>query len=279
MTFNLLLKYSPLVVSTLHGYLAARLTLWLIFHPRRPLRLFGWQLPFTPGLVPRQRETFIAAFATLVSARLLDIEAIGDEILRLDLKPEIGEYARSEYIHHSRQESTRQVIVDHLRERLYHLRDSVETRLEIARALRTIVEAEFEKSLGTLRRLVTTYFLDDELINRLIGRSIDRLAESIAESIYIRSTIEQALSQVPETILQQVGGDGQSEAMRRFIESLGRKLDWRDLIIRRLAALTGEDIEKIIRQSANREIRALIRLGTAGGLLVGTIQTLLNLLG
>jgi uncharacterized membrane protein YheB (UPF0754 family) len=278
MTFDLLIKYSPLILSTLHGYLAARLTLWLIFHPRRPLRLFGRRLPFTPGLVPRQRQVFIAGFANIVAERLLNIEAIGEEILRIDLKPEIGAYARSEYLHHSQQASTQAIIVDHLRERLYHLRDSVETRWEIARALRSIIEAEFEKSLGAMRRLVTAYFLDDELIYRLIGRSIDQLAESIAESIYVRSTIEQTLSQVPESIFQQVGGGSQSKAIRSLVESLSEKLDLRELIVRRFEALTGEEIETIIRQGAAREIRGLIRLGTVGGLLVGAVQTLLNLL-
>lgn len=276
MTFDLLIKLSPLVIATLHGYLAAWLTLKMVFHPRRPVFLFGRKLPFTPGLVPKQRERFIEGFSTVIADRILNIEAITDEIMQLNIESEITAIARSEYLHHSKSESTMHVIVEHIKERLYHLRDSVETRWEIARSMRQIIEAEFERRLGVMRRVVTGYFLDDELIYRIVGISINQMAESIAESLYVRSTIEQTMSQIPETIFQQAGASGQSTAIQTFMKALKEKLDLRAMIIRRLNALSSEEIEALIMESASREIRAMIRLGTAVGLVVGILQTALN---
>ncbi len=271
-----LIILTPIVISTLHGYLAARMTLLLLFHPRREIILFGRRLRYTPGLIPKQRRAFIDGFAMVIVDRLLDIEAIADEIASLNLEAEIGEIAHREYLHPTKSEPTIRIIVEHIRERLYHLRDSIETRWEIARSLRPIIEAEFERRLGFLRRTVAGYFLDDELIYRLVGSSIERLAESIAESLYVRNTIEQAMSQLPRAIFQQSGATGQSAAIRSLLQTLRERIDLREMIIHRLDTLSAEEIERIIREKSAPEISALVRLGTCVGLGIGLLQAAFN---
>jgi uncharacterized membrane protein YheB (UPF0754 family) len=275
MNLELLIKLSPLVVATLHGYGAAWLAVRMLFRPRHPVYLFGWQLPLTPGMLPKEREHFIEALSSVIAERLLDIETIADELMKLNLHQEITTLAEREYLHHTQSESTIRVIAEHLRERLYHLRDSVEARWEITRALRKIIEQEMEERFSLLRRLATSYFLDDEALYRIVGDSINKLAEQIADSLYVRTTISQAMAQVPEKLLSG-GSMVQASSISSFVMTLSQRLDFRSILIHRLTALSNEDIEQLVMDTAGREIRAIVWFGAGIGFVVGVAQTLIN---
>src|ERR671930_382464 len=111
MSVELLIKLSPLLVATLHGYGAAWLAVKMLFRPRHPIYLLGWRLPLTPGMLPKERDHFIEALSTVIAERLLDVETITDEIMKLGLEAEITSIARREYLHHSQSESMIQVVV------------------------------------------------------------------------------------------------------------------------------------------------------------------------
>jgi uncharacterized membrane protein YheB (UPF0754 family) len=275
MSLDLLIKLSPLLIATLHGYGAAWLAVRMLFRPRRPLYLFGRQLPLTPGMLPKEREHFIEALSTVIAERLLDVETITDEIMKLDLESEITSIARGQYLHRSQSESTIRVILEHLRERLHHLRDSVEARWEITRALRLIVEAEINRRFSLIRRLVADYMLDEDTLYKIVGDSIDQLAERIVESLYVRTTIAQAMAQIPETIFQP-GTTTQTAAVGSFVTLLSQRLDLRAILMRRLSALSNEAIEQLIMETAGREIQAIVWFGAGIGLIVGVAQTLIN---
>jgi uncharacterized membrane protein YheB (UPF0754 family) len=275
MNIELLIKLSPLLIATLHGYGAAWLAVRMLFRPRRPFYLLGRRVPLTPGMLPKEREHFIEALSTVIADRLLDVETITDEIMKLNLEPEITSIARREYLHHSQSESTIQIIVEHLRERLHHLRDSVETRWEIARALRRIVETEINRSFGLLRRLVADYLLDDETLYRIVGNSIDQLADRIVESLYVRTTIAQTMAQIPDSIFQ-TGTTTQDSAVNTFVTTISQRLDLRSILMKRLNALSNEAIEQLIMDTAGREIKAIVWFGAGIGFVVGIVQTVIN---
>lgn len=275
MNIDLLIKLSPLLVATAHGYIAAWLAVRMLFRPRYPIYIFGRRIPLTPGMLPKERDHFIEALSTVIAERLLDVDTISEEILQLDLEPEITSIAHREYLHHSQSESTISLVTEHLRERLYHLRDSAETRWEIVRSLRSIVETEIGRRFTLLRRIVTEYFLDDEALYRIVGESIDQLADRIVENLYVRTTIAQAMAQVPESILAE-GSMNRSQSINHFISILSNRLDIKALLMKRLSALSNEAIEDLIMDTAGREIRAIVWFGAGIGLIVGVVQTLIN---
>lgn len=274
---ELLVKLSPLVVATLHGYGAAWLAVRMLFRPRRPKYLFGWRLPLTPGMLPKERERFIDALSRVVSERLLDVETITDEISKLNLESEITTLARREYLAHSQSDSTIKLVAEHLRERLHHLRDSVEARSEIARALRGILETEIGRRFNFLRRFVADYFLDEQALDRIVGDSINQLADRIVDSLYVRTTIAQAMAQIPDSIFRP-GPEASMTAVNQFVTVISQRLDFRAILANRLNALSNEDIEQLVMETAGREIRAIVWFGAGIGLVVGVAQTLINFL-
>lgn len=277
MDAELLIKLSPLVVATLHGYGAAWLAVRMLFRPRKPVFLFGYRLPLTPGMLPKEREHFIDALSTVIGQRLLDVETLSVEIAKLNLESEITTIARREYLDHSQRETTIGAIVEHLRSRLMHLRDSDELRTQVTSGLRKVVEDEISRRFNLLRRLVIDYLLDDKALDRIVGDSIEQLAMAVAESSYVRTTIAQAMAQIPDTLFAQGAGTSVA-AINQFVRLLGERLDVRSILKARLSELSNEAIEQLIMDTAGREIRAIVWFGAGIGLVVGVIQTLINFL-
>lgn len=274
MNLRLLINLSPLLVATLHGYGAAWLAVRMLFRPRHPIHVFGWRLPLTPGLLPKERERFISALSTVIAQRLLSIEVIADELMKLDLETEIAALARREYLNYTSNDTTVRIITEHLRERLAQLSSSEETKLQIVHGLREILDRETSNS-GFWKRLTVGYLMDEEILYRVVGSAMNYLAESVSESLYVRETISEAMIQLPQRLLS--GGSlVPSSAITSLVQTLSQRLDFQAILRNRLSGFSNEDIERLVLDTAGREIKAIVWFGAGIGLVVGIIQTLIN---
>jgi uncharacterized membrane protein YheB (UPF0754 family) len=274
MNLDLWIKLSPLLVATLHGYGAAWLAVKMLFRPQHPIYLFGRRLPLTPGMLPKERERFIAALSTAIGERLLNIEVIADELMKLDLGREIADLAQREYAHYTSNETVLRHVTEHLQQRLFLLSKEDDTKRSVARRLRQIIDRETEGS-GFLRRFVANHLLDEETLFGLTGKAIEALADGVSESAYFRETVSDALVQIPQKLLAG-GGLVSSNAVGGLVETLSRKLDVRTIMLQRLSAFSNEDIEQLVMDTAGAEIRAIVWFGAGIGLIVGIIQTAIN---
>ncbi len=274
MNLEYLIKLSPLLVATLHGYGAAWLAVKMLFRPLHPVYLFGRRLPLTPGMLPKERERFIAALSKAIGEKLLNIEVIADELMKLDLGREIAALAQREYANYTNNESVLRTVTDHLQQRLYLLSREEELKRSIVRRLRQIIDRETESS-GFLRRFAANHLLDEETLFGLTGKALEALADGVSESAHVRQTVSDALVQIPQKLL---AGNGlvSSTAIGSLVETLSRKLDVRTIMLQRLSAFSNEDIEQLVMDTAGAEIRAIVWFGAGIGLVVGVVQTLIN---
>lgn len=274
MDSELLIKLSPLLVATLHGYGAAWLAVRMLFRPRQPRYLFGRQLPLTPGLLPKERARFIAALSTSIADKLLNIEVIANELLKLDLETELQQLAEREFTAQANSETVLRALTAHLRERLLVLSHSEPDKRAIVRQLREMIERE-TRTAGFLRRLAANYFFDEAALYGGVGRALEGLAEAIAESDELRRVLSETLASLPRKLLK---GERlvSTNAVTSLIETLSRKLDVRAILWQRLNGFSNEEIEALVMETAGREIKAIVWFGAAIGLVVGIAQTLLN---
>lgn len=77
------------VVGGLIGYLTNKLAVWMLFHPKKQIRLLGLGLPLTPGLVVKNQEKLADAIGRAVSRDLLDSETLRSHFSELDLEEPI----------------------------------------------------------------------------------------------------------------------------------------------------------------------------------------------
>jgi uncharacterized membrane-anchored protein YjiN (DUF445 family) len=93
---NLLFWLIPPLVGAVIGYVTNAIAIKMLFRPHHALRIFGFRLPFTPGILPRRRHTLADSIGAMVQRELLTPEIVKARLHREDVREQIraavGEY-------------------------------------------------------------------------------------------------------------------------------------------------------------------------------------------
>lgn len=78
-TFKLLISIGLVVIGTIHGFGAAWLAIWMLFHPYKPAKLFGVTV-WPQGMIPRHREKLAQSIGHAVGNELVSQETVFDAL-------------------------------------------------------------------------------------------------------------------------------------------------------------------------------------------------------
>jgi uncharacterized membrane protein YheB (UPF0754 family) len=78
-TFKLLISIAIIVIATIHGYGAAWLAIWMLFHPYHPVKMFGMTV-WPQGMIPRHREKLAQSIGNAVGNELVSQETVFDAL-------------------------------------------------------------------------------------------------------------------------------------------------------------------------------------------------------
>src|SRR5205809_4667644 len=78
-TFKILISLAIIVIATVHGYGAAWLAIWMLFHPYKPVKLFGITI-WPQGMIPRHRAKLAQSIGNAVGNELVSQETVFDAL-------------------------------------------------------------------------------------------------------------------------------------------------------------------------------------------------------
>ena len=294
----------PPLIGAIIGYVTNAVAIKMLFRPFKEIRLFGIRLPFTPGILPRERKKLAESIGRMVEQELLTPgvlrERLAKEEVREKLEKTLGSY-------------TGQLLERPLS---YWLEDS-NVSLPLAELLKDFVNGEvFDSFLGeiikswVLGRSVTgkgdesfgqklrSHFRDlrgifvptakdllktgltREMKNSPLGKnsSYYRALESIIEK-YPNITTREFLS---------LGGPKKNmvdsfltlkiyETLDKNIDGALESVDVRVLVSDRINALDMPRVEKIILDVMAGQLKWINFFGAILGALIGLMQVLLSL--
>jgi len=84
-----LLLIVPPLVGAVIGYITNVVAIRMLFRPLNPIRIFGIRLPFTPGILPRQRNRLAQSIGAMVERELLTPEIVKQRLAREDVREKI----------------------------------------------------------------------------------------------------------------------------------------------------------------------------------------------
>jgi uncharacterized membrane protein YheB (UPF0754 family) len=94
MTGNLFLFILPWVlppiVGIVIGYVTNAIAIKMLFRPLKEIRILGIRLPFTPGIIPKQRYKLAESIGRMVSEQLITEEALRTRINSPDFQTALG---------------------------------------------------------------------------------------------------------------------------------------------------------------------------------------------
>jgi len=80
----------PPIVGALIGYVTNLVAIKMLFRPLREIRLFGFRLPFTPGILPRERAKLADSIGDMVERELLTAGVLRERLAKTEVRENIG---------------------------------------------------------------------------------------------------------------------------------------------------------------------------------------------
>ena len=79
----------PPLIGAVIGYITNDIAIRMLFRPHEAKYLFGRQIPFTPGIIPKEKGRLAASIGTTISANLMNQEVLEKHLLSKEMKDKI----------------------------------------------------------------------------------------------------------------------------------------------------------------------------------------------
>lgn len=285
----------PIAVGALIGYCTNYIAIKMLFLPRKEWRIGKHRVPFTPGVIPKNKTRLASAVGTAVSEKLLTENDIVESIKKSGVKDDVV----NRIIGYVMQDSTsaKEMIV------------KSGTEVNVSEATDRVSDALSDKILGGFQKIDMKTVISDvaensfsELLsNPLVAmlmnsNALDSVYEKIATAIadyinehgkellvpMVRQEMDGMLSASLKSNLEQINVDEAyirkllENTIDRFIENNAPKLiDYikiKDIVEEKINQMNVKELEDLVMSVMKNELQAVVNLGAVIGAVIGIIN-------
>lgn len=292
-------------VGAVIGYITNDIAIRMLFRPHQAKYIMGIHVPFTPGIIPKEKARIAGAIGKAVSENLMNREVLEKSLLSDDMLKKISN-AIDEFVttQSGNDETIEQFALHYL-----SCDDINAMRSDVTGGIVKLVTAKLQNSdLGSSIAHMATEHVMEKTRNSLAGRLgaemfIQPLAQPIEKILakhineilqnnsqqMIQDLVNKEASELMGMTMSQLttGRDEQVEQIKRgvlnayrtiIIEHLPRILqdiDISTIIEQRINEMDMNEAEAIIMDVMKKELRAIVWLGALLGCIMGTINALI----
>ncbi len=289
----------PPLVGALIGYSTNWIAIKMLFRPHRPIFVFNYQLPFTPGLIPKEQKRLAKAIGATIAENLINPETLKATLLSAETKGKLDNAINDFFGKLCRTDETLQAMILQYveEEELDDTRKTVEKalaamiheRLACSELGDTIAELSIEhvkKSLGSGMTTVISIIpgLLDSL-KRFIATNVNLFLKSSSQEVVENLTDQQIdqLLQTPVSEIVSLHSDQLSAVRRQLLllydklvehqlPQMLRGLDIAAVVEKRINDMSIVEAEGIVMSIVSREFQAICLLGAILGAMIGVIN-------
>lgn len=293
------------VLGGVIGYITNDIAIKMLFRPRKAVYLGKWKLPFTPGLIPQQKDRIARSIGNVISAQLLNAETLratvlSDESLnaiRMKLLNVMDSFAQNEAtVKEYASEYLDEAVVDRTVTTVKeNLEKVIVQKLMDADIGTTIVERSMQKLMDRLRERLSVglqaLLLNKEVtgqIETVLASAINDWVKNLAPEI-VRTEIDRIgtelldsrlcdLYQAHHEKLPKLADrivDLYEKVLESNLEKLVSAVDIGGIVYKKVAAFDAKQLEDLIFGIMKKELRAIVYLGALLGFLMGFLNILL----
>ena len=293
-----ILKYlAGPVIGAIIGYFTNYLAVKMLFRPRHPKYLFGKQLPFTPGAIPKGKDRLAKTAGKVVADHLVTEEDLTGRLL----SPEMTNAVVNKVMDAMDTDvQTSLVALTRSPENYQALKEKAADGLtgEIIDAVGDMgLEALLTEKIGSAVRTwavgsLLGMFLSDRKIDDIAGQMGQKVRDFIDEHgrDYIRPAVEKKLdelegstptallerAEVDRDALREMIGDLYHRLVKAGVASLTGRIDIAGIIEDKINGMKVEDLEVMVLQVMKKELDTIVNLGALIGLILGLVNLLIN---
>lgn len=298
----------PPLVGGIIGYITNDVAIRMLFRPHQPKYLFGHRIPFTPGIIPKEKNRIALAVGESISENLINREVLEKNLLSDEMLSKITT-AIDKFV--SRQRNNPETLEQYLRhyltrEELENIKNSVKTDLGKilykklndasvgTKISHKVIESVMKKMQGGFKGMVNQTLgisqvleLMAEPAEHLLAKQVNELISSNSEQMVgtllegetqkllslpmnqLMANREQQIEQLKDTTLS-LYRNIITERLPRILKAL----DISRIIESRINEMDMNDTERIIHQVVDHELKAVIWFGALLGFIIGIVNVL-----
>lgn len=289
--------------GALIGYVTNDIAVRMLLRPYEEKRIFGRRVPFTPGLIAKERGRIAQAIRGVLDTELLNAEVLENALLSPRMMEQLGDAADRAIARLRAEENCPRVLLSAplgdenvaalenracVAAREFILKKLLESGLE--NELAELIMAEVSQRLNSSMGMFKALLLDDKrtaqyqqklaqaIREAMETRGPDLLDHLIGETI--RDTMSAPLNRLAEPLpLDAVRGAllGEYEKIvKTQLANVLRMIDLGSVVEDRLNAVSMAELEEMIMSVMKKELRAIVWLGALLGFVMGIAQTAIS---
>ncbi len=284
----------PPLVGAVIGYFTNYIAVKMLFRPRRPVYLFGHQLPLTPGAIPKGKARLAKSAGKIVQNELFTREDISGRLLTEEVEKPLIDKVMS--ILESDIRDTGAVLTGSP-EKYDRLEDNFTEllSLKITDAIKRMDIPETIHKEGKamlLEHVLNSRLLSLVVTDKLIDRVMLAVSEKMEEFIDTRgpemvseittSRIHDLGDRTPLYVLELAGYDAEyvrkkitdayRESVVNAVNSALRRIDVAKVVEDKINSMAVDELEKGVLTVMKTELKMIVDLGALIGLIIGSIN-------
>lgn len=293
-----------IVVGGIIGALTNLIAITMLFRPHYPIKLWGWRLPFTPGIIPKRHQEIAHQLGQVVEKHLVTKEALqeylGSSMIQQELKAWI-EHSLQTIVERVKQtkvgdwsdklgvemEELAHKGVQEFLGRAYGLVHSREGERLIYQFIETAVERQ-----GSFRRMIDMLLPKEKVTSKLqeiIGAGLQKELTHTALYQYLYQELRKLEEKRIDELIQQEQEQKLAEYLAELADQLlstinteilqlVTKLRLAEIVEKQILAYPLPQLEKMILEVVSRELKMITLFGGLLGGGLGGIQVVIFLL-
>lgn len=288
------------ILGAVIGYITNSLAIAMLFHPYEAHYIGKWKLPFTPGLIPAQKNRIAKSLGDAIGVQLLGADTLKAEALSEETVSRLRDGVTGWLEKQTCEErSLRQILAERKSEaRVAHYADKIRAatgdfileKINDAHLGDAIAAQTMRDIRGGFQHGILGSFINDTVlasIQRSIANVIDQKVSALGPEL-----IEGQLGKLENDLLDarlcdltapQKGNipklaDRAVSLYRDFVErdleSLLRAVQIDKIVEKKIAAFEPEEIERTVNGIVKHELNAIVYLGALLGFFMGFISLL-----
>ena len=287
------------LVGGIIGLITNGIAIRMLFRPLKPVKLFGFTLPFTPGLIPKEKTRIAKSLGNVVAGTLVNEAVVKKGLLSREMDDKITN-ALNSWIekNHTSDQTLREILFSFTgEEQGLDLLDKTTTKitslsyermsgLQLGNVLSEVAVVEI---VSNLQRSMFAMLINDSLIHsaqvkiaEIIEHLIETRGEEILENIVNTETdslldsklcdlydrYEAKFPEVTQWVLSTY-----HQVVEKNIGTMLHALDLSQLVEDQINGFDVLEFEKIILEIMSKELAAIIWLGGLLGCIMGVFMS------
>ena len=292
------------IVGALIGYATNWIAVKMLFRPHYEVRVFGFKLPFTPGVIPRGQGRLARAVGRAVEEQLLTGEVLEKVLLSPDMKNKLAagvdawikkqELSEKTLMETACMVTTEEQVSGMLRSLEDHMTETIYRKLVDMNIGNIVSEKVLEAAREKLAESMFGMMLGGSMLEpiaEMVEGKVNEYVEEHAEE-YIRDILTEETEKLKEkpagetvALLGQYEIDLPAYVVSVYTDLVQKKLPellsvlkLSSIVEDRINAMEVAEVEELLLSIMKKELGAIINLGALIGFVLGLINVAILLL-